>query len=492
MSTFIDESENLSLRSIPSTKKSRKSSPVHEHCRTPTPEEREEKPESKWIWCKHCPHVAQSTTNIRNHLRVAHEIVVPTAISAVRTIAAETVESLYTKLLLQLGDKDSLDQEILRRTVSQSVVSHTLLDLVVVRRLPFSCVGWPEFHAFIQALNPHGSTFIPTSHNTLKKHVTAWYIQAKDIVRKRLQSSQTSIHLAIDIWTSPSNDLLLGVCASFVDAQGSFRNILIALRIVRGHSGQNQWNALLPVLQEYGIDDKIGTVMGDNSTTNDTLCRTIADYLTSVKKVNWIQTHSRLRCMGHILNLIVQAFLFLSVDDEEEIGSYDEEATADEELEERRQKERATSIRTKMGVMGKVHNIVIHIRASPQRTSEFIEAAGKTIPLDNRTRWNSWFRMLQTTLEPPILNAVRDYTERYITQGTLDRRDELSNSDIALLRTIASFLGVFDSASLFLQGQQSTIERVLEAVEIIKEHLELSLVRRTIRYLVTILTKVEK
>jgi len=196
--------------------------------------------------------------------------------------------------------------------------------------------------------------------------------------------------------------------------------------------------------------------------------------------------------MGHILNLIVQAFLFLSVDDEEEIGSYDEEATADEELEERRQKERATSIRTKMGVMGKVHNIVIHIRASPQRTSEFIEAAGKTIPLDNRTRWNSWFRMLQTTLEPPILNAVRDYTERYITQGTLDRRDELSNSDIALLRTIASFLGVFDSASLFLQGQQSTIERVLEAVEIIKEHLELSLVRRTIRYLVTILTKVEK
>ena len=99
---------------------------------------------------KHCPHVAQSTTNIRNHLRVAHEIVVPTAISAVRTIAAETVESLYTKLLLQLGDKDSLDQEILRRTVSQSVVSHTLLDLVVVRRLPFSCVEWPEFHALFK------------------------------------------------------------------------------------------------------------------------------------------------------------------------------------------------------------------------------------------------------------------------------------------------------------------------------------------------------
>lgn len=40
--------------SIPLTKKSRKTSPVHEHCRTPIPEETQEKPELKWIWCKHC------------------------------------------------------------------------------------------------------------------------------------------------------------------------------------------------------------------------------------------------------------------------------------------------------------------------------------------------------------------------------------------------------------------------------------------------------
>jgi hypothetical protein len=49
-----------------STQKSRKTSPVHEHCRTPTLEERQEKPESKWIWCKYClKFPAQSTTNMR-------------------------------------------------------------------------------------------------------------------------------------------------------------------------------------------------------------------------------------------------------------------------------------------------------------------------------------------------------------------------------------------------------------------------------------------
>ena len=60
-------------------------------------------------------------------------------------------------------------------------------------------------------------------------------------------------------------------------------------------------------------------------------------------------------------------------------------------------------IRTKMGVMDKLHNIVVHIRASPKRTKEFEAIAGKSIPLDNRTRWNSWFRMLHVALGTKVL-----------------------------------------------------------------------------------------
>ena len=163
----------------------------------------------EWIWCKHCPkYPAQSTTNMRQHLESVHGITVSKAPgSGIRTTATETVEALYTKLLLRLGDsKDDLDQEILRRTVNQQVVNQTLLDLIIVRRLPFSCVEWPEWHALVQALNPQGRVFMPTSYNTIKQRIDAWFPYAKDIVRKRLQSSQTSIHLAVDIWTSPSHN----------------------------------------------------------------------------------------------------------------------------------------------------------------------------------------------------------------------------------------------------------------------------------------------
>jgi hypothetical protein len=223
---------------------------------------------------------------------------------------------------------------------------------------------------------------------------------------------------------------------------------LIALRSVLGHSGLNQWECLRPVLQDFGILRNIGTLIGDNATTNDTLCRTMAAYLTAEHKINWNQTFQRLRCMGHIINLVVQAFLFTNDQEEQVMDSYDKEDESGEELDEKGRKERATSIRNRMGVMGKIHNVVIHIRASPTRTNKFEAIAGKSIPLDNRTRWNSWFRMLNITLETKVLNAFRNYTENYIHDGPIDKRDELLPSDIALCRAIEQFLSVFASETI--------------------------------------------
>ena len=42
-----------------------------------------------------------------------------------------------------------------------------------------------------------------------------------------------------------------------------------------------------------------------------------------------------------------------------------------------------------MGQLGKLHNIVVHIRRSAGRTKEFKDLAKRIIPLDNRTKWNS-------------------------------------------------------------------------------------------------------
>ena len=71
----------------------------------------------------------------------------------------------------------------------------------------------------------------------------------------------------------------------------------------------------------------------------------------------------RIRCIGYIINLIVQAFLFSGVIRMEELESYDEE----EQQEEYTDKEAMRVKFRLLGPLGKGYNIVVHICGSPSR-----------------------------------------------------------------------------------------------------------------------------
>ena len=186
-------------------------------------------------------------------------------------------------------------------------------------------VEWPEFHTFCQVLNPESDHFITTAHSQIgKKIIQAWQTH-KDTVRKKLQSAITNIHLSVDIWTSPNKRLLLAVTGDFVDyTKEKHMKTLLALRTVKGHSGEAQIDVLIPVIQDYNIVRKLGAVVSDNSSTNDTLCRAIEAYLLEKEDIKWDATQWRLRCLGHIINLAIQAFLFHNSIEMEELESYDE------------------------------------------------------------------------------------------------------------------------------------------------------------------------
>ena len=90
----------------------------------------------------------------------------------------------------------------------------------------------------------------------------------------------------MDIWTTPNNLLMLGITTDFVDCENEkHTKALIVLPEVDGHSGEDQFKALLPVLQDYGIVRKVGAVISDNSRTNDTLSRAIQRYLTEEESI---------------------------------------------------------------------------------------------------------------------------------------------------------------------------------------------------------------
>ena len=318
-------------------------------------------------------------------------------------------------------------------------------------------------------MNPELKDFVTTTHSQVKNMIEKAYKIHKDTIRKKLQSALTSIHLSVDIWTSPNKHLLLGVTGDFIDCvEEKHLKTLLGLRPVAGHSGDDQFNVVLPLLQDYDIVRKLGAVVGDNSTTNDTLCQAIEAYLKREEgDLQWSGTQWRVCCMGHIINLAVQGFLFHNSISAEELESYDE-------LEERGELDNIGKVKQKfrlLGPLGQLHNIIVDNRSSANHTKKFLALAARMVPLDKRTRWNSWYNSL--VVANKLAAAIDTYTKDHWT----DLEDDfITPGDWTKLHTIEEFLEPFHTATLRLEGHKATLEDVLFTMDVIIKYFKDSLV----------------
>src|SRR5579859_5363864 len=128
----------------------------------------------------------------------------------------------------------------------------------------------------------------------------------------------------------------------------------------------------------------------DNALNNDTMVEAIHYELLAHGIMSMITPlEHRLRCIRHIISLVVKALLF----GREMIAL---ETTVKE----------ITAWR-KVGPIGKLHNLVRYIRASPQRREKFLQPQLETLQAieafmvrqNNDTRWNSTHDMIKRALE---------------------------------------------------------------------------------------------
>ena len=112
---------------------------------------------------------------------------------------------------------------------------------------------------------------------------------------------------------------------------------------------------ILPLLQRFGITGtNLGYFVLDNAPNNDTTLVELS------KSMGFDPKAKRLRCMGHVLNLIAEAYL------------YGQDASNFE----KQFKEQGLTGRRKIwrdrGELGKLHNLVVHIIASGKYSKLFI------------------------------------------------------------------------------------------------------------------------
>jgi len=179
---------------------------------------------------------------------------------------------------------------------------------------------------------------------------------------------------------------VLGVFAHFTSKVGIHMNPIIGLCSLEGsHTGSNMAEVIMEILREYGVEEKLGYIIGDNATINASLVRALGD-----EQVNGTDRYDAedhwLCCVGHVLNLAVQAFWFGDVD---HTRLQDTVIVTHDTMAEWR----------KMGPWGKAHNITIYVLAFPQRRQEFKRLGGTTIlHRDNATWWNTGYTMIQSII----------------------------------------------------------------------------------------------
>jgi hypothetical protein len=93
--------------------------------------------------------------------------------------------------------------------------------------------------------------------------------------------------------------------------------------------------------------------------------------------------------------------------------------------------------------LSKLYNIIVNIRGSAIRTAEFLELAERMIPLNNSTRWNSWY--LSLVVADKHAPSIDTYTKNHFAELF---KDYLTLQDWKKLCTIITFLQLFYCATL--------------------------------------------
>ncbi|KAM3536989.1 hypothetical protein ARSEF1564_010086, partial [Beauveria bassiana] len=254
---------------------------------------------------------AVGTQNIEKHLFKEHRLVDE---SGRRPPATEKgwkdkTPSRNIAAMLSLNAHDPKEQAIANALIRRFDRDHfqkLLLEWVVDANISFRQPEHGRLRRIFEYLNPSVAvTNAHISHSTVRKRIVDLHRRHKAQIIDHLRNIPGKIHIAFDGWRSRNRHALYGIVCFYVDHDGAPCKLVLGLpELKMSHSGENIAAQVLEILEGYEILDKLGYITLDNATNMDSAAEEIAKArgLNSPKR--------RIRCFGHVLNLVVKALLF--------------------------------------------------------------------------------------------------------------------------------------------------------------------------------------
>jgi hypothetical protein len=289
---------------------------------------------------------------------------------------------------------------------------HLLIRWVACDNFPFNKLESPYFRELIgyanSAIIESGS--LPT-HTTIREWIVRSFNRHKGVVTEILGRSLGRINISFDAWSSRKFTSLLGLAVHFLDDEGKFRTFLLGLPQIEGrHSGENLADRVSEIIHEYGFEDRIGYFVADNAESNDTCLEDLGT------EFGFNKQHRRLRCCGHIINLVARSILFGT-----DADAFEDDCQAEKEIQDE------IKLWRSKGPIGKLHNIIHWVQRSGQRIEKLhklqlientaLNLEDKTtynVVTDNATRWNSSEAMMERGYQ--LRNALDSLVQAEVTE----------------------------------------------------------------------------
>ncbi|KAL8126002.1 hypothetical protein AgCh_013336 [Apium graveolens] len=253
------------------------------------------------VICKYChaPFIGASkdgTTHLKNHAEKCRMRIVKVPVS--QKLLGKQINSQDSQPKLGVH---KFDQAIERDLYAKMVVKHDL---------PFLMAEYEYFRLWISYVMP---SYKHRSRNTVKSDLVSVYTAEKERIYKEIENLNSRVSLTTDGWKlkHQQRSYFCVTCHYIDDAWVLHKRIIAFCVVPYPHHGVNLSEWLKERILEWNIDNKLSSVVVDNASNNLGMLSGIKTWLNGKKALVHNGDMFHMRCVPHILNLIVKSGLEL-------------------------------------------------------------------------------------------------------------------------------------------------------------------------------------